>query len=177
MRDGSCRAWRTKVLTLGALVLGWSDGVANSPMPQPAIPADIRLTIGIKEPTLDEVLSVYQAFEHAAAYQAKLICAPTMKDYKSWRQNGFEPAMRTMVCSQSQAVVDSRSVLIDASWGITAPKSMTIDVRFGSQMEPSTKSRIERIIGKLEKSLKKDQAVVSLAQDTWSPQHLRAQIK
>jgi hypothetical protein len=176
MRDGICRAWRTKILTLGALVLGWNEGVAISPMPQPAIPPDIRLTVGVKEPTLDDVLNVYQAFEQAA-YQAQLICRPTMKDYKLWRQNGFEPTTRTMVCSQSQAVVDSRSVLIDASWVIVAPNSITINVRFGSQMEPSTKSRIQRIVRELEKALKEDQAVVSLAQDTWSPQHLTAQIK
>ena len=176
MRDGTCRAWRPKILTLGVLVLGWNEGVAISPVPRPPIPPDIRLTIGVKEPTLDNVLNVYQAFEHAA-YQAKLICDPTMKDYKSWRKNGFEPISRAMACSQSQAVLDSRSVSLDALWAKVDPNSITIDVRFGSQMEPSTKSRIQRIVRELEKALKEDQVVVSLAQDTWSPQHVTAQIK
>jgi hypothetical protein len=159
-----------RLLTFGTLFLALNEGVALSPVPPPAIPPDIRLTIDVKDITVDDVLDVYRAFELAAT-RAQLTCRPTMKDYESWREKGFEPMTRTMVCS------DSHAVLIDASWVNVAPKSIDIDVRFGSKTEPSTKSRMQQLVRELEKSLKEDPSVTSLTRDTWSPEHLSSQIK
>jgi hypothetical protein len=64
----------------------------------PAIPPDIRLTIGVNKTGL---FQVYWAFERFAK-RAKRMCHPTMKDYESWRANGFEPVMRNMVCGDSR---------------------------------------------------------------------------
>jgi hypothetical protein len=46
----------SKLLTLGALLV-LSEGVALSPLPEPAIPPEIRLTINVKEAALDNVLT------------------------------------------------------------------------------------------------------------------------
>lgn len=151
---------------MGSL-LALNEGVALSPLPPPAIPPDIRLTVGLKEVTVDDILYVYRAFEQAAR-QAELACEPTMKDYDSWRERDFEPMSRTMVCHDSH-----HSVLIGASWVNAVPKLITIDFLFGSQAEPSMK----RLAHELEKSLKADSSVASLVQETWSPEHLSSRLK
>jgi hypothetical protein len=166
MSDANKMTWARKLLTLGILLLALNESVAISPVPPPAIPPDIRLTIGLKELTVDAVLNVYRAFEQAAT-RANLTCDPTTKAYESWREQGFEPMTRTMVCS------DSHTVLIDAKWVNVAPKSIDIDFSFGSQTEPSTKSRMQRLVRELEKSLKEDPSVTSLTRDTWSREQLK----
>ena len=148
-------------------VLALNESVALSPLPPPAIPPDIRFTVGLKETAIDEILYVYRAFGQAAG-QAELTCEPTIKDYDSWREKGFEPAGRTMACHDSH-----HTVLIDASWVNAVPKLITIDFRFGSQAEPAMK----RLAHELEKSLKADPSVTSLVQETWSPEHLSTQLK
>lgn len=157
------------VITFWA-ILALNEGVAHSPPPPPAIPPELRLTIRVQEIGVDEVLNVYRAFEQSAT-EAKLTCHPTMKDYESWREKGLEPPRRSMVCS------DSHTVLIDASWLNIAPRSITIDFRFGSQTEPSARLRIEQLARELEQSLKPDPLVTSLTRDTWSPEHLSSRIK
>ena len=159
-----------RLLTFGALFLALNEGVALSPAPSPAIPPDVRLTIDVKDITVDNVLDVYRTVELAAT-RAQLTCHPTMKDYESWREKGFEPMARTMVCS------DSHAVLIDASWVNRAPQLIDIDVRFGSKTEPSTKSRVQQLVRELEKFMKEDPSVTGLMRDTWSPEHLSSQIK
>lgn len=158
-----------KLLTLGTL-LALNAVLALSPAPPPAIPPEIRLKIDVKEIAGDEVLNVYRAFEQAAARE-KLTCQPTIKDYEAWREKGFEPASRSMVC------FDSHTVMVDASWVNAVPKSITIDFRFGSQPDSSTKSHMEQFARQLEQTLKPDPSVTSLTQDTWWPGHLSSQIK
>jgi hypothetical protein len=115
-------------------------------------------------------LTVYEAFEEAAT-RAKLTCTPTMQDYESWRAKGFEPPGRNMVCG------DSRNYfLIDCSWVNVAPESVTIDVRISAAGQTS-KSRMNRLIAQLEKSLQADSSVVTVMQDTWSPEHRWLKIK
>jgi hypothetical protein len=143
-------------------LLALNEGIALSPVPPPAVPPEIRLTISLKEIALGSILDVYRAFEQAAT-RAELTCEPTMKDYQSWREKGFEPTSRNMVCH------DAHTVLIDASWVNVAPKLITMDFNYGSQTEPSRKSRVEQLVRELEKSLKADPAVTGLTQDTWSP--------
>jgi hypothetical protein len=91
-----------------------------------------------------------------------------MKDYESWRANGFEPPTRDMVCG------DTHKVLIDCSWVSADPESITIDVRIGST---ESNSRIDRLVAELEKSLKADRSVMTLVQNTWSPEHSSSKIK
>lgn len=158
-----------KLLIFGALLVS-NEGAALSPVPEPAIPPEIRLTIGVKETTVDNVLNVYRAFEQAAT-RAELACEPAMKDYESWRAKGFEPMSRNMVCH------DSHTALIDASWVNVAPTLITIDFRFRLQAAPSTKPRMERIARELANFLKSDPSVTSLMQDTWLPEHLSSRVK
>ena len=113
--------------------------------------------IGLKEMTLDQLLSVYRVFEQAAT-QAKLTCTLTMKNYESWREKDFEPNMRTMVCS------DSHGVLIDASWVSVAARSIKMDFRFGSQTAPATKSRTQRLVREIEGSLKENPSVTNVTE-------------
>ena len=158
-----------KLVTFGIL-LAANEGVAISPVPAPAIPPEIRLTIGVNEVGLEQVFSVYRTFEQAAT-RAKLTCRPTMKDYDLWRKKGFEPTNRSMVC------YDSQTVLIDASWVSVVPKLITIDFSFKSQTDQSTKTRVDQLARELEESFNADPAVTSLTQDTWSPEHLSSHLK
>jgi hypothetical protein len=155
-----------KLLALSTLFLASNGSVAVSPVPPPAIPPDVRLTIGVKNAGL---LEVYRTFERVAT-RAQFICHPTMKDYESWRANGFEPMRRDMVC------VDSRNDLIDGSWESVTPESITIDIRVVSTEEVS-KSRIDQLVAELQKSLKADRSVMTVMQDIWSPEHSRSIIK
>jgi hypothetical protein len=156
-----------RFLALCTLLLASNWSVALSPNPPPAIPPDIRLTIGVNS---TDLFQVYRAFERVAT-RAKLICRPTMKDYESWRANGFEPMTRDMVCG------DSRNYfLIDCSWVNVAPESITIDVGISSAGQ-ANRSRIIRLVAELQKSLKSDASVMTVMQDTWSPEHSSSKIK
>jgi hypothetical protein len=143
--------------------------LAISPVPQPAIPPDVRLTVHLRVQgngvDLDEVFAVYRAYEQIAT-RALLTCTPTMKKYESWRDDGFEPHSRDMVCGDSHA-------LIDASWGNVAPEEITIDVR----MIETEKSRIDQLVAELEETLKAEPSVMTVMQDTWLPEHHWSQIK
>ena len=152
-----------RFLTFGIFFLALNEGVATSPVFSPAIPPDIRLTIGVKDITGDEVFNVYPVFELAATH-AQFTCHPTMKEYESWK--GFEPTIHLMACK------DSHGVLIAASRINLPPGLINIDVRWGSKTEPATQSRMQRLVRELEKSLKEDPSVTSLARDNWSAEHL-----
>jgi hypothetical protein len=156
-----------KLLALSTIFLASNGSVALSPVVPPAVPPDIRLTIGVNRAGL---FQVYRAFERVAT-QAKLICRPTMKDYESWRANGFEPVMRNMVCG------DSRNYfLLDCSWANAAPESITIDVGI-SLAGQANKSPIIRLVAELKKLLKADASVITVVQDTWSPEQSSSKVK
>jgi len=147
------------LLALSTLFLASRGSVALSPVPPPPIPPDVRLTIGVKNPGL---LNVYRTFELLAT-RAKFVCHPTMKDYESWRATGFEPTRRNMVC------VDSHHDRIDGSWESTTPESITVEIRVLSTAHVS-KPRIDQFVAVLEKSLKADQSVMTVMQETWYPE-------
>src|ERR1700686_4055158 len=135
MLRGLLRMWARKLLVLSTLLLASNGSVAISPVSQPAIPPDIRLTIGMSAKefgaNMAALFAVYEALEQAAM-RAKLTCHPSMKDYETWRANGFAPMTRDMVCG------DSRNYfLIDCSWGNVAPESVTIDMRISSAGQAS----------------------------------------
>jgi hypothetical protein len=156
-----------KLLALSTIFLASNGSVALSPVVPPAIPPDIRLTIGVNKTGL---FKVYRAFERAAT-RAKLMCHPTMKDYESWRANGFEPVGRNMVCGDSRYYF-----LLDCSWANVAPESITIDVGISSAGQ-ANKPPIMRLVAELKKSLKADASVMTVVQDTWSPEHSSSKVK
>jgi len=159
-----------RLFIFATLFLALDRAVALSPVPQPPIPPDIRLTIGLRDTSLDTVLSVYRAYE-LAAVRTQLTCSPTMKDYESWRQKGFEPSSRNMVCSELPGV------LVDASWVNIAQQLINIDIVFSSRTLPSMKLRIQQFVRELEGSLTQNPSVMNLTQDTWSPEHSSSRIK
>jgi hypothetical protein len=156
----------TKLLTMSILFLVSNGSLALSPVPPPAIPPDVRLTIGVNA---NGLFHVYRALERVAT-QAKFTCHPTMKDYESWRTNGFEPKGRNMVCD------DSHDNLIDGSWVNVDPESITIDVRITTKDEAS-KALIDRLVEELEESLKADRSVMTVVQEIWSPEQAQSTIK
>jgi hypothetical protein len=158
----------SKLLTMSVLFLVSNGSVALSPVPPPPVPPDVRLTIGIGINT-NGLFHVYRALERVAT-QAKFTCHPTMKDYESWRTNGFEPKGRNMVCD------DSHHNVVDGSWVNVAPESITIDVRITTKDEAS-KARIDRLVEEMEKSLKADRSVMTVVQENWSPEQTQSTIK
>jgi hypothetical protein len=172
-QGGRMRMLARKLLVVSTLLLASTWSVASLPLLPPPIPPAIRLTIyvSVKEPgvNVSALFAVYRALEGAAT-QAKLTCHPSMKVYETWRTNGFEPTGRDMVCS------DSHSVLIGGAWVIVAPETITIDIRLSSK-EKATRFRVDRFVAELEESLKADPSVMTVMQDTWSPEHSWLNVK
>jgi hypothetical protein len=177
---GSCmkakeamRMLARKFLVVSTVLLASPWGAASIPLPPSPLPPDIRLTINVsmKEARVDlsALSAVYRALEGAAA-RAALACHPTMKDYEKWRAKGFEPNRRVMVCGAAH------SALIGGSWGSGDPETIIIDVRITSKEEANV-SRIDRFVAELEDSLKADPSVMTVMQDTWSPEHSWLNIK
>jgi hypothetical protein len=92
-----------------------------------------------------------------------------MSDYESWRKKGFEPQMRTMACADLDA-------LIDCSWTSVAPRAITIDVQLTSK-GIRDRTRSTDLLLTYKNSLVADQAVKTLGQDAWSPEHSVSKLK
>jgi hypothetical protein len=167
------RASARRLQVFSTLLLASTWSVALPPLPPPALPPDIRLTINLsvneQGVNVSALFAVYRALERAAT-QAKLTCTPAMKDYETWRATGFAPRMRDMQCH------DSNCLLIDGSWVTGTPDTIIIDVRISSKDE-ATKSRVDRLVAELEDSLRTDRSVMTVMQDTWSPEHSWLNIK
>jgi hypothetical protein len=62
------------------------------------------------------------------------------------------------------------------SWANVAPESITIDVGISSAGQ-ANKPPIMRLVAELKKSLKADASVMTVVQDTWSPEHSSSKVK
>ena len=75
-----------------------------------------------------------------------------------------------MVCS------DSKTILVSGSWANVAPETITVDIHVSSKDE-AIRSRVDHFVDGLGELLKANESVMTVTQDTWSPQRSWLNIK